>query len=521
MGNSDQLIAALCDPNVYDHETSNILVIETHISWVLLTGQYAYKIKKPVKFSFVDFSTLEKRQFYCYEELRLNTRLAPDLYLDVVVISGTSEKPKVNNSKNPIEYAVKMHQFSQKALLSYLSDHGQLMLQHIDNIALEIAEFHQCIEKVALDSSLGQPKDIHHWVIDNFMQINSKLETKNFHTDLNQIQTWSEEIFEKKKSQFQSRKMNGFIRECHGDMHLGNIVLLNNKVCIFDGIDFNEHLRWIDVMSEVAFVSMDLQNRKHPRFANHLINLYLENTGDYEGLGVFNYYFIYRAMVRAKVAMLRIAQKHLAKEQEIDVQQEFNSYIELALAHIADKKKVLIITHGLSGSGKSTHTESLLAPLEAIRIRSDVERKRLHGYTAAIKTQSRINEGIYSEASSYSTYSALKEYAESILDSGYSVIVDACFLQKQQRDVFHALARVKNVPFIILKFHANEDTLKKRIVKRAKKTLEPSEADIEVLSSQIDNYVPLAVEEEMNIININTEEEIQSEIIVNAIVKRM
>ena len=505
MGVSDQLITALCDPSIYDHEVREISVIETHISWVLLAGEYAYKIKKPVQFSFVDFSTLEKRRFYCKEELRLNSRLAPTLYLDVIAITGSPEKPSFKKLNGPIEYAVKMRQFSQQSLLSYLSTHDQLLKQHIDDMAKEIAEFHMCIEKVPAKDSLGTPEDIYYWVTDNIEQIGSNLKEKSGLSMLNNIKKWSESEYRNKYNQLQQRRWDGFIRECHGDMHLGNMVLIKDKVTIFDGIDFNEHLRWIDVMSEVAFVTMDLSDRGHPDFANRFINLYLQHTGDYEGLNVFQYYLVYRAMVRAKVALLRISQKHLTATQEREIKSEFTSYLELASSYIANQKVALIITVGLSGSGKSTYTEPLLESIGAIRIRSDIERKRLYGYNALEHTQSQLNEGIYSEQASKTTYSKLADLSKAILKAGYSVIVDACFLQRELREKFHALANKLQATFIILEFQATETTLKERIINRAKDKSEPSEADLQVLTSQLNKFVCLNEDEKKNAIVVDTE----------------
>ncbi len=518
---SDKLIVSLCNPSIYEHAGSDISIIETHISWVLLTGEYAYKIKKPIQFSFVDFSTLEKRKFYCHEELRLNTRLAPKLYLDVVAITGSPEHPSFKKSGVPIEYAVKMRQFSQQSLLSYLSAHGQLLQQHIDEMAKEIAEFHLCIDKISAEGKLGTPEDIDYWVTDNFEQIESNHKDENNLSLLKIIKTWSKEEYLDKYTRLQKRRADGFIRECHGDMHLGNMVVNDHRVTIFDGIDFNEHLRWIDVMSEVAFVTMDLCDRGHTEFANRFINLYLQHTGDYEGLGVFKYYLVYRAIVRAKVALLRISQKHLSETQEKNILSEFRSYIELASQYIAEHKVVLIITYGLSGSGKSTFTESLLELIGAIRLRSDVERKRLYGYVASKHTQSRVNEVIYTQQSSRETYKRLANLSKSILESGYSVIVDACFLERELRDEFRILAAELGLPFIILEFQATENCLKQRLITRAKDKCEPSEADIEVLHSQLGKYVPLDENEKMYTISINTEEDVHISDIAKAINVKM
>ena len=518
---SDKLISTLCDASLYDHHVDKISIIETHISWVVLTGKYAYKIKKPIKFSFVDFSTLENRKFYCDEEMRLNTRLAPNLYLEVKAITGSLEQPSLKKSDEAIEYAVKMRQFAQSSLLSYLSVHDRLSKKHIDEVAREIADFHMRINKVPSNAELGSPEDIYLWVTDNITQIVSNLTDKEISSTIKSIQNWSENEYHKKYDLFLKRRKNGFIRECHGDMHLNNMVLINDVVTIFDGIEFNEHLRWIDVISEVAFLTMDLSNRGHSEYASRFINLYLQHTGDYEGLSVLKYYLVYRALVRAKVALLRIAQENISEIEEIKIKKEFRSYIALASEYILEKKVALIITHGLSGSGKSTHTEALLEQLGAICIRSDIERKRLYGFSAAESTQSNLNEDIYTKKSSRETYAQLADFSKSVLISGFTVIVDACFLQHEQRQEFYLLAQEMHVPFIILQFQASEGVLKQRIIARAKDSMEASEANIEVLNSQLNTYVPLDTQEKIHTLVINTENEIQISKISEAIESRL
>ena len=515
MSISDRLITLLCNPSAYDHEVHNISVIETHISWIILTGDFAYKIKKPIQFSFVDFSTLEKRKYYCYEEIRLNSRLAPDLYLGVVAITGDLKNPSFKDSGEAIEFAVKMRQFPQESMLSHLSSQNLLRKAHIIEMAGEVADFHTRIDAAPKESEFGEPGSVHHWVKDNFAQIESRLENKKDFTLLEKIKDWTEREYRKIYPQLQKRRSLGYVKECHGDMHLGNMVLIEEKVTIFDCIDFNEQLRWIDVISEVAFVVMDLHDRKHPEYAYQFLSLYLQQTGDYLGLTVFSYYFIYRAMVRAKVAILRMAQNNVTEAQIAHIQKEFNSYLELASHYIEKRKATLIITHGLSGSGKSTIAELLVGPLGGVQIRSDIERKRLYGYSAVEKTTSGINKNIYTKQSSKETYNQLAKFTKCVIDAGCSVIVDACFLKKEQRDKFRELALELQVPFIIIEFTATADTLRQRVMTRgAKKVKDPSEADINVLNYQLSNYFPIEDDEKKYTLTIDTEKKVRTDEIV-------
>lgn len=520
MSDPNQLITSLKHPSIYQHDVDEISVIETHISWVLLTGLYAYKIKKPVNFGFVDFSSLEKRKFYCFEEIRLNSRLAPEIYLQVVAIYGSAEQPSFIETGEPIEYAVKMRQFSQHDLLSDVSKQKQLEIKHIVDMARVIAAFHANIDKASAIDNFSTPEDVHSWVMGNIAQIETRNESDKCVNALHKLKNWSEDKYKDLYEILRKRKVSGFVRECHGDMHLGNMALLHNKVTIFDGIDFNDHLRWIDVMSEVAFVVMDLQKRDHSSFANQFLNLYLQHTGDYSGLRVLNYYLVYRALVRAKVAILRLTQNQQPEIEKKYTQDEFESYIKLATNFIAKKNISFAITHGLSGSGKSTYSELLLNSANTIRLRSDIERKRLHGYVAEDSTDSLIDQGIYTLDSSYKTYERLAMLAKCIMLSGYSVIVDACFLQRELRENFLQLANELHIPFIILDFYASEAVLRQRIITRSKDQSEPSEADLTVLDSQLKKYVALDENEKKYSIHINTEDKVDIEEVIKQIKDR-
>lgn len=268
------LIRALQDEALYDHPVTGFTVVETHISWVMLTGDFAYKIKKPVNLGFLDFSTLEKRRFYCEEELRLNRRLAPQLYLAVVAITGTVDKPRLNGEGKVIEYAVKMRQFDQARQFDRLLARGRLRAEHIDRVAALIAAFHRRAAAAATDSLYGSPELVWQPVAENHDQILPLLRDTDDEARLRRIQAWFEQQFTRHRPLFLRRKAEGRIRECHGDLHLANIALFDHEVVIFDCLEFNDRLRWIDVISDAAFLVMDLQSRGQAplgwRFLNDL-----------------------------------------------------------------------------------------------------------------------------------------------------------------------------------------------------------------------------------------------------------
>jgi aminoglycoside phosphotransferase family enzyme/predicted kinase len=488
------LIEALQNPSLYDHTVANLQLIETHISWVILTGDYVYKIKKAVDFGFLDYSTLEKRAFFCREELRLNQRFAPQIYLDVIEITGTGTQPVLQGSGEPVEYAVRMKQFSQAGLLSTLAAQHQLTRAHVNELAVLLPGMHERVAVADVNSEHGLPADIRYWVVENFEHIRPVLEKPQQQQQLDAIERWCRQTHDHLQLMLTERRREGFVRECHGDLHLGNLAIIDGCITAFDGIEFNEQLRWIDVMSELAFLVMDVRDRGYPRYAWSLLNGYLQRTGDYAGLAVLRYYLVYRALVRAKVAVLRLAQVRSTLDRQ-DAWFEYASYMRLADEEVHAPLPSLIITHGVSGSGKSFYAARLAEQFGAVRIRSDIERKRLFGFAADDATHSAISAGIYSEDASSQTYERLAELARTVIQAGYTVIVDATFLEFERRVQFRRLADDLSVPFLLLHCHADRDTLQARIHARQAAGDDPSEAGIAVLKTQLAGYQPLRPEE--------------------------
>lgn len=495
------LIQALHHPACYDHPARNIELVETHISWVLLTGPYAYKIKKPLNLGFLDFSTLEKRRFFCEEELRLNRRLAPSLYRDVIPITGSPEAPELAGAGAAIEYAVKMVQFPEAARLDRMLAQGELRTEHIDLLARELAEFHGRIAIAGADQPFGDPEHVHEPVTQNFTQIRTRIEAQD-QAQLRRLEIWSESSFAKLRKTFETRKRDGFVRECHGDAHLANMVWHEQSVMLFDCLEFNDNLRWVDVMSEAAFLVMDLDDRGRPDLARRVLNSYLEHSGDYAGLAVFRFYQVYRALVRAKVACIRFGQSGLSNDEIKRGREEFRGYANLAERYTRPSLPVLIITHGLSGSGKTWLSQQLLETIDVIRVRSDIERKRLHGLAPVERSGSGIDSGIYSSNASQRTYARLAELAEMILRAGHSVIVDAAFLQRGQRERLHAVAQELRVPFVILDILTPDKTLRVRLQQRSRQQHEASEAGLAVLEHQLTRREPLTDREQRLAISV-------------------
>jgi len=506
-------------PEVYNHPAKIIELIETHISWVILTGDFAYKIKKPVDFGFLNFSTLERRHHFCAQEVELNRKLAPAIYLDVVAITGTSDKPHISGSGPVFEYAVKMAQFPQSAQLDNKLAAGELKLEHMDAIAHMVADFHRSTDIADETMNYGNKEMVYQPVEENFRQINEHLDTEHYTDKLTALSQWSKSELTKQQTVFTKRKTDGFIRQCHGDMHLRNLVWLNNKPMAFDCIEFNPALSWIDVISEIAFLFMDLQHRHQHQLANRFLNSYLEVSGDYAGLSVLPYYLCYRALVRAKVASLRLEQKSITEIEREQTLTEFESYLELATTYAQQQTPKLIIMRGLSASGKSTVSQQLLETFGAIRIRSDVERKRLFGLdstnsVSSDKTPGEIDSGIYGAQASLQTYKKLAELASEIICAGYSVIVDAAFLKHEQREPFQLLASRLGVSYIILEVTAPANVLRQRIIKRKN---DVSDADLTVLEHQLTSWQALQKDEINSAISINTTEVLHIDVLIDII----
>ncbi len=515
IGQQSILIGSLMRPEAFDHPTGTVTCIETHISWVILAGDYAYKIKKTCNLGFLDFSTLKKRRHFCSEEVRLNRRLAAPLYIGVIPLTGEPEQPVLQGTGTIIEYAIKMIRFPQQAQLDHMLTHGKLENRHIDAYAQMVAGFHCTAGPASEETAFGDPAHVDRAVMQVFSQLRRQPEAARYATLINDLENWCASAFKTLAPLFEYRKRGGFIRECHGDMHLRNLVWFDEHPLAFDCLEFDPDLRWIDVLSEVAFLVMDLDYRGQHRLAHRFLNAYLERTGDYAGIPVLRFYLVYRALVRAMVDAIRAAQPGISSAERKEAAQAFCSYLKLAQSYCRPAIPPLMITHGLSGSGKSTLSQLLLEQIGALRIRSDVERKRIFGLLGGLNTaNTALNthagarhpdsaQPLYSRTANTRTYATLKHLAEKVLEGRFPVIIDAVFLHPEERAEFRALALKMQIPFIILVFTASADTLRKRIQERKN---DVSDADLAVLEMQLGALKPLQDAELPHHIVIDTEQ---------------
>lgn len=514
---SETLIQTLKASAAFPHPAEAIQVRETHISWVLLTGDFAYKIKKPVDFGFLDYSTLEKRKHFLELEMQLNQRLAPDLYLDVLPISGTPEEPRIGDASDPFDYTLKMRQFDDSQLLNALQQRGELKEEHLLQLSSEIADFHQQLAGQQPPDGLGTAEAIWAPAQQNFDQIRELLDDEEALKQLKLLEDWSVDTFERLKDTFNLRHAQGFVRACHGDLHLGNATLWQGKVVAFDCIEFNPGFRWCDVISDLAFLLMDLEDRGLKKLANITLNHYLEKTGDYAGLQLLCFYKVYRALVRAKINLFRLGQPGLDDEDKAAVVRQYRSYTDLAESYTDFNSPYLMITYGVSGSGKSTLTENVVRELGGIRIRSDVERKRLFKLDAEANSHSAVSAGIYTPAATEQTYQKLTELADQVLRSCYPVTLDATNLKRAQRDRLRDVAENLGLPSLIIALKADEATLKRRITKRQQDGEKVAEADLDVLEQQLASRERLNEDELNCTVTVDTDAPAASQTLVKLI----
>lgn len=483
------LILGLLRPQAFPQPVPPARLIETHISWVIVAGEHAYKIKKPLRLDFLDFSSLQARRFYCQEELRLNRRLAPELYLEVVPITGSLEAPRFGGEGEVLEWAVHMRAFDPQSGLDKLP---AVSREQIVAVARQLADFHMRLPPLA--NPPGNPVQA---ALDNFSQLRACPGCPPEQQQrLARIEAWTSTQGQRLAGHFEQRQAQGHVRECHGDLHLGNIAWHQGQPLIFDALEFSSGLRSIDTLNECAFLMMDLFQRGWHHQAWRFLNEYLESSGDYAGLPALPYYLVYRAMVRAKVAAIRCAQAGASADEAC-------TYLALAEQLTMPQSPALILMHGPSGSGKSHLAGELMELLGAIRLRSDVERKRLFGLRAEQSSQA-ITGGIYTPEADQQTRQRLLALSRLLLQSDQRVIVDATFIRRDWREPFIALAGELGVPWCLLSMELPEALLRQRLSQRHG---DASEADQGVLEAQLAHHEALDAQEQAHKIRVTQADE--------------
>lgn len=491
----------------FPHAATELELLETHISWVILTGAWAYKLKKPLRLDFLDYSTVDKRLQFCRREVEVNRVWAPDLYLGVVPIFEGDDRLRVGavdeqprEQERVLDHAVLMRQFPQSALLSEQLKSGEISPDDMEQLATELAVLHRRSETVGEPPDLVQRAAVEP-ALENFRYLRESLAAGDPHRPaVERLDAWTRAALDGLVPLMQRRVRQGRLRNCHGDLHLENVLYLDGRFVLFDGIEFSDVLRQIDVLSELAFLAMELTEHGYAPHAHLLVNRYLEATEDYEGLSLLRYYLVYRAMVRAKVDLIRERQRADQQNREpgeggsaaATFSAAGQQYIRYAERAASPEPARLWITYGPSGSGKSFAAERVIRSRGGLRLRSDVVRKRLGGCDPWTRPQAGQLASLYSPEMTQRTYERLLQWAGQVLTAGFSVIVDATFLKREQRTAFRALAERLGVEFAILLCDAPLDELRRRILARG---ADPSDATLEVLDAQLAAAEPPADEE--------------------------
>jgi aminoglycoside phosphotransferase family enzyme/predicted kinase len=497
LAQSERLVEALQAPEAYPHSVEQVRMLETHISWVLLTGRYAYKLKKPLALDFLDFSTLERRRHFCNEELRLNRRTAAALYADVVPITGSVEHPKVGGEGAPIEYAVKMIEFPGEKQLDRLLVAGGLEREALRDFAASLAAFHAAASREE-SRRYGGADTVSRRMQSNLEQLEALLEDGE-REHLAAVREWLPTQLETYAKRIDARVAR-FVRECHGDLHLSNLVMLDDGIAAFDCIEFDPALRWIDVIDDVSFLLMDLRVRGRDDLGYAFADAYLAASGDYAGACLLDLYGAHRSLVRAKVAA--IGRQQAGRESKREFLDRLRSHLELAIRYTEPRRARLVLMSGVSASGKSWIAERLVSRIMGLRLRSDLERKRLAGIEPTASSESPVGGGLYTEARNRETYDRLRALARILLEARNSVIVDAAFLERAQRETFYALAAEHDASCIVIECDAPREVLEQRIEQRASKP-SVSEAGADVLRAQLQSREPIA-EEQVHVIRLDT-----------------
>jgi uncharacterized protein len=454
-------------------------LIETHISTLLLAGGFAYKLRKPLALPFLDFSTAAQRRHDCEEELRLNRRTAPQLYLDVRPVLGSINAPRIgepDDSNNPIDWLLRMRRFDDEQLLDRLASRGALQAADVDALARTVAAFHTALP--ASPAAWGDPGSVRGWALANFDALGADAPAS--------LRDWTEREFTRIAPRLALRRAQGRVREGHGDLHLGNLVMLDGVPTPFDAIEFNPALRHGDTMADAAFVFMDLRRHGLTCLAWRFASGYAEHGGDHDGLPLLPFFAVYRALVRAQVAALRARQagdEAAANAARDAMSRDLRVATELAALQHATPR--LVMVGGLSGSGKSQVALTLLERLGAVRIRSDVERKRLAGMEADERPAPEDLARLYGPAMTLRTYARLQTLARELLRAGLNVIVDAASLRRDERNAFRALAAAEGAAFSLVECTAPDAVLRERILRRMAVGHDASDATPQVLDFQL------------------------------------
>lgn len=487
-----KVVQAMTDPSFYADKPPSVDFIETHISYVFVAGDFVYKVKKPVRFDFLDFTTLEKRKFYCEEELRLNRRLAPHTYLGVVPIcQDVQGKLSLGEGAEIIDYAVKMKKLPSDKMLKTVLAAGKGDKKTMNRIAEKLAAFHRQAKTGRHIDAVGDLDHLRRNAEENFQETKRYLDITIPEFQYQFIQAFTEKTLSEKEALFRKRISEHRIRECHGDLHLDHICVTDD-IIIFDCIEFNERFRCGDVAEDVAFLTMDLDFNGYPHLAKSFETSYVKYSGDDDMPQLLNFYRCYYAVVRGKVTSFRLHQDRLGESERERIIQTARQYFEWAYRYaLRLEKPALILTAGLMGSGKSYQARILSQSLGAVVLSTDTLRKKIFGVRNREHRHDDYGQGVYSADHSSTVYQQLLERAEKIIRRNKAVILDASFKKREHRIQAAALAERLGIRFYVLECICPEETARKRLEKRVLENKSVSDGRWALYQSQKEDFEPL------------------------------
>lgn len=492
--NQKEFLQKLKKKSTYSDNPETIKIIQTHISYVVLTGKYAYKIKKPVDFGFLDFSTLAKRKHFCKQELKLNRRLCPEIYEKTVAITKKDDQLNIDGDGKVVDYAVKMKEFSQDNIISSLLHEKKINEDTIKKIVNNLVDFYNSEKTSEEIKKYGKIESIKQNTDENFEQTQSKINKTITENAFNFIKKTTNSFLEEKKDVFNNRIKNGYILDCHGDLHTGNIVLADDQICIFDCIEFNKRFRFSDVASDIGFLAMDLDFQGFPYLSSFLIQKYVEKSNDKHIYDVLNFYKCYRAYVRGKVTGFQLDDPNVDKDQKDSLKKTASNYFRLSeyYACLMDlekdhKKPTLFITSGLSGTGKTTVSRKIAVDYKAVRLNTDEIRKEIFDIDKYEHRYEDYNKGLYSPENMKKVYTKIFEKTKDFLSNGRNVVIDATFRKENLREKARKAAVETESNFVILNTVMPEDLVKKYLDERKKKKT-VSDGRWEIYKKQKDTF---------------------------------
>ena len=489
-------LQSLLHPRAYPHPVQAVQLVETNISWILLTGEFAYKIKRPVHFPFVDLRSAERREFLCHEEVRLNRRFASELYLGVSQITSGEGEARIDGSGLVIEHAVRMRQFRREDELDRLLETLSIAPAELAAFGRDLACIHATLPVAEPEQTWGRPVATRALILENVEECAQAATVFGTDAEVRALRTLLGEHLEAAAHWMSERFHGARVRECHGDLHARNIVRRGSRLLAFDCLEFERAFRWIDVADEVAFLLADLDSSRYSQHAQAFLGGYLTHSGDYQACRLLPLYKAHRSLVRAKVTALSAGTVATSAGGDITpMRQQYDDYLDCARRSLSPNRPILILMNGLSGSGKTWIAKRLAPLLGAVHLRSDIERKRLGGLPELANSSSAPEQGLYSREASTRVYQHLAHCASDTLAGGYTTIIDATFHRREDRALFYDLSVELGVATCLVQCEAPPEVLRARVQARRQRGDDPSDADLSVLQWQETHCEPVQGDE--------------------------